>query len=79
MIYCGSGSDFRKVSVLDLVLVLVPVLDPDNTVPNLAKFTNKIKFEQNLAFSMSESRPLTLDFLTFYVPETNIISLRNWC
>jgi hypothetical protein len=30
MIYCGSGSDFRKVSVLDLVLVLVP--DPDNTV-----------------------------------------------
>jgi hypothetical protein len=48
MIYCGSGSDFEKVSVP----VPVPVPDPDNTKLN---FSTKINFLQNLAFSISKA------------------------
>jgi hypothetical protein len=44
MIYCGSGSDFGKISVL--------VLDPDNIWHS---FQEQQKFVQNLAFSMSEA------------------------
>ncbi len=50
MSYCGSGSDFGKVSVPVLVLVLVP--DPDN---NLHSFSTTKIFGQNIAFLMSEA------------------------